>query len=136
MFWPFLQKKNLSLGEEGEREAAKFLQKKGYRIIGRNVYNTKGRRLGEIDLICRDRSGTLVFVEVKTRWVSSSKETLPPELALTPQKMRRLERIAHYLLQERGWENIPYRFEAVAVEGEECDGKRIFHCRHIENILF
>lgn len=50
------------LGIEGENAAAKFLEKKGYRIISRN-YKT---HIGEIDIIAQD-GNTIVFVEVKTR---------------------------------------------------------------------
>ncbi len=51
------------IGIQGEKLAARFLQKNGYKILYRNF---RGRTGGEIDLVCRDRD-TLVFVEVKTR---------------------------------------------------------------------
>ena len=49
-------------GEKGEKLAAGYLRRRGYRILERN-YQT---RFGEIDLIARKRD-VLVFVEVKTR---------------------------------------------------------------------
>jgi len=54
--------KQLTLGARGERLAARFLRKRGYRILLCNY------RIGadEIDLIALD-GDTLVFVEVKTR---------------------------------------------------------------------
>jgi putative endonuclease len=53
------------LGREGERLAARFLRKNGYRLLYRNY---RPRRGGEVDLVCRDKAaGELVFVEVKTR---------------------------------------------------------------------
>jgi len=52
---------HLTLGREGEDEAARLLTSLGLRILARN-YST---RLGEVDLICR-HGDTLVFVEVKT----------------------------------------------------------------------
>jgi len=51
-----------TLGCDGEELPAKFLKKKGYRIIARN-YKT---RIGEIDIIAKD-GNTLVSIEVKTR---------------------------------------------------------------------
>lgn len=49
-------------GQLGEREAARVLKKKGYRILARNW--REGR--DEIDLVCLDEK-TMVFVEVRTR---------------------------------------------------------------------
>lgn len=55
--------KHLRLGARGEKLACRFLRQKGYKILYRNF---RGRRGGEIDVVCRDHD-TLVFVEVKTR---------------------------------------------------------------------
>lgn len=54
---------HLRRGKRGEDLACRFLRKRGYKILHRNF---RGRRGGEIDIVCRDRD-TLVFVEVKTR---------------------------------------------------------------------
>ena len=51
-----------SLGEKGEEIAMLHLKQQGYRILEQN-FRTK---LGEIDIVAVD-SGSLVFVEVKTR---------------------------------------------------------------------
>lgn len=50
------------LGRFGEEQAAKFLRKKGYRIVEMN-YTC---RLGEIDIIAENRD-FIVFAEVKLR---------------------------------------------------------------------
>nr|WP_240933301.1 YraN family protein [Diaphorobacter sp. HDW4B] len=49
-----------------EDQALAHLQKAGLKLVTRN-YRTPGRGGGEIDLIMRDRDGTLVFVEVRSR---------------------------------------------------------------------
>ena len=54
---------HLRRGKRGEDLACRFLRRRGYKILYRNF---RGRRGGEIDIVCRDRD-TLVFVEVKTR---------------------------------------------------------------------
>jgi putative endonuclease len=54
---------HLRRGAHGEKLACRFLRRHGYKILYRNF---RGRRGGEIDIVCRDRD-TLVFVEVKTR---------------------------------------------------------------------
>lgn len=54
--------RHLALGVNGEELAARYLEKKGLRIIERRV---RFRR-GELDLVARD-GREWVFVEVKTR---------------------------------------------------------------------
>jgi len=49
-------------GQESETVAVNFLEKKGYKIIGKN-FRTK---FGEIDIIAKDFD-TLAFIEVKAR---------------------------------------------------------------------
>ena len=49
-------------GVLGERSAAEYLEKNGYRIVCRNYKN----RISEIDIIAKD-ADTLCFIEVKTR---------------------------------------------------------------------
>lgn len=53
-------------GDAAEAGALAHLQAQGLRLLARN-YRTPGRGGGEIDLIMRDRDGTLVFVEVRQR---------------------------------------------------------------------
>lgn len=53
---------NKEIGDFGENEACRFLEKNGMQIIKRN-YSCK---VGEIDIIARD-GDTYVFCEVKTR---------------------------------------------------------------------
>lgn len=54
------------LGDAAEDQALTHLQDRGLQLLARN-YRTPGRGGGEIDLIVRDRQGTLVFVEVRSR---------------------------------------------------------------------
>src|SRR5438105_3790610 len=62
---PWTEDARHRLGREGERLAARYLRKHGYKILYRNFRAPHG---GEADLVCRDKeSETLVFVEVKTR---------------------------------------------------------------------
>lgn len=54
------------LGAWGERLAEQEYLKRGFVLVARNIYNTRGKRLGEIDLVLRTET-ELIFVEVKTR---------------------------------------------------------------------
>lgn len=96
-----------NLGQEGEDRAARYLAKQGYRILERN-YRT---RVGEIDLIVLHQ-GTVVFVEVKTR---TSDAYCAPELAVTPQKQRRMIKAALGYIKHRKFHQVPCRFDVVAI---------------------
>ena len=57
------------LGDVAESRALAHLQAHGLKLVERNYRVAQGpnRHGGEIDLILRDRDGTLVFVEVRRR---------------------------------------------------------------------
>lgn len=94
-------------GHSGEKAAARFLQRQGYKILVRN-YRV---RWGEIDLVCR-HEGVLVFVEVKTR---SEGSWGSPAEAVTHGKQRRLVRAARSYLSELDVQGMPVRFDVVEV---------------------
>jgi len=52
---------SLSLGRQGEKLAAEYLQKKGFAIVHKNFRSGKG----ELDLICH-KDSDLIIVEVKS----------------------------------------------------------------------
>ncbi|MBI4610920.1 MAG: YraN family protein [Candidatus Rokubacteria bacterium] len=95
------------VGRRGEAEAARFLKQRGFVILEQNVRS----RLGEIDLVARDR-GTVVFVEVKARRAGQGD---PPEAAVTPRKQGRLGRLAQGYLKAKGLGEARCRFDVVAV---------------------
>jgi len=53
-------------GDAAEDRALAHLRAQGLALVARN-YRTPGRGGGEIDLVMRERDGTLVFVEVRKR---------------------------------------------------------------------
>jgi putative endonuclease len=115
-----------ALGAEGEERAARYLTRRGYRIVDRNV------RAGgvEIDLIaCR---GTLVvFVEVKTR---RSTRFGDPELAVDAAKQSRIVRGAAAWLQNHRGRAVRVRFDVIAWQVQasgQFPGSR-WRVRHIE----
>ena len=99
-------------GDAAEDRALAHLQAQGLRLMARN-YRTPGRGGGEIDLVMRDRDGTLVFVEVRKRASSRYGGAAASVSAL---KQRRIVFAArHYLLRLR--EPPPCRFDVISMEG-------------------
>ena len=95
------------LGPEGERLAAQFLQKLGYRIVARG----HRQKMGEVDLIALDGS-LMVFVEVKT-WRSGDRGD--PSEAVDARKQERLTRAALIYLKRRNLLEHPARFDVVSI---------------------
>ncbi len=111
------KQQRLKLGDKGEKVAANFLIAQGYEIVAANFSNDKGYRLGEIDLIVKNKQGKIIFVEVKTRknMKSDSNEGIIPENAITPNKIRKLEKAANVFLKLNGLMDVAWRIDAVAI---------------------
>jgi len=88
--------------------ACRFLRRNGYKILYRNF---KGRRGGEIDIICRDND-TLVFVEVKTR---TREDFGRPFSAVDRAKQKRISRGGLAWLRMLDNPDILFRFDVVEV---------------------
>lgn len=114
-----------ALGAEGEARAARFLARRGYRIIERNV------RAGgvEIDLIAA-RGALVVFVEVKTR---RGVGLGPPEAAVDRAKQQRLTRGAAAWLQRHETRARRIRFDVVSCRAPSSARPGLaWQIRHIE----
>ena len=85
-----MTKRRQALGRDGEAEAARFLEARGYRIVARNV---RAARV-EIDLIAQ-RASLIAIVEVKSRRATSPDGFgghAQAAEAVDPQKQARLRR--------------------------------------------
>lgn len=88
------------------------MEKNGYVLLEKN-YRC---RTGEIDLIAKD-GAYLVFLEVKYR---NSAALGDPAEAVDLKKQKRITGAARYFLMTHGYgEDIPCRFDVVAILGEE-----------------
>ncbi|MDP6625328.1 MAG: YraN family protein [Nitrospinota bacterium] len=105
------QNTHLITGKQGEKMAANYLKKNGYKIVEKN-YHCK---FGEIDVIAMD-GDVLSFIEIKTR---SSKEYVPPEFTVTKHKQSKIKRSACHYLGRHGIENRDCRFDIVAITMEK-----------------
>jgi putative endonuclease len=112
-----------AFGELGERIAARWLARRGWRVLARRFRS--GHR--DIDLIA-ERSGTVAFVEVKARrgrWYGD------PVEAVHWRKRRELVRSASVWVDRHGSAvgATIYRFDVIGVLLE---GERV-RVRHVEN---
>lgn len=111
-----------SIGDEGEALALAHLQRAGLVLVERNYRVARGphARGGEVDLILRDRDGTLVFAEVRTRRGSGHGGAAATVGAA---KQQRLVLAAHHYLLR--WASPPpCRFDVVAIDGERVEWLR------------
>ncbi|MCR1898126.1 YraN family protein [Irregularibacter muris] len=99
--------RNIEVGIIGEKEARKFLSKKGYKIIEQNFRC----KLGEIDIIAKQED-TIVFVEVKTR-----KNNLfgTPAQAVNKSKQMKIIKTALYYLKIHNEFSKNIRFDVIEV---------------------
>jgi putative endonuclease len=98
----------LTLGQRGEREAERFLLRRGWITIERNYCD----HFGEIDLVMADDE-TVVFVEVKTRAIEDG--TSPAE-AVDEVKIERFTKTAQGFVRRFGLEECRLRFDVVAIK--------------------
>ncbi|WP_298035130.1 YraN family protein [uncultured Dysosmobacter sp.] len=104
-------------GDRGEAEVAKYLRKKGYALLA-----SQWRcRFGELDLVARDRKGTVCFVEVKLR--SAYSIGLPREF-VDRRKQERLRSAAAAYLSTYELD-APARFDVAEVYADSGGALRV-----------
>ncbi len=115
---------HLATGIWGEKTAARFLKKRGMKVLGKRVHVTAR---DELDLVARD-GDVLVFVEVKTR---KSEDYGRPMTAVDRRKRQVLSRGAVRYLQKLKNRDVNFRFDVIEVIGTPDSGEP--HVRHIKN---
>lgn len=113
--WKAMHKSKTSqTGALGEKVAATFLIRKGFRILERNYR----KPWGEIDIIA-EKDGVVRFVEVKAfsgdiEHLSREKNSYRPEEQIHPAKMKKIVRTAQLYMSYRE-DDREYQIDAVAV---------------------
>ena len=96
-----------ALGQAGEAAAADFYQQAGYEVLARGYRHGRA----EVDLIVRQGTALLVFVEVKTR---SGGQYGPPETFVSTRKKELFRLAATHLQEELDWRG-DIRFDILAL---------------------
>ena len=112
------------LGARGEKAAARYLRRRGYKILTKNFRSGKA----EVDLVARHKDW-LVFVEVKTR---ETEQFGAPSEAVQLDKQRNLSKAALDYLRQLGNPRIHFRFDIVEVV-QRADSKKPDDIRLIQN---
>ena len=109
-------------GDAGEARALAHLVAQGLTLVQRNYRVARGpnARGGEVDLILRERDGTLVFVEVRSRR-SASHGGAAASVGAAKQRSL-LFAAQHFLRTQRVLP--PCRFDVVAIEGDRIEWLR------------
>lgn len=119
-----MSKNKKALGTLGEKIAANYLSKYGYKIIESN-YRC---RFGEVDIVAY-KNDTYVFIEVKTRKNLSFGR---PVEAINGKKKMHLIKIGQYYMQISNLKNCDFRFDAIEVMMYPREIPKI---NHIKNIM-
>lgn len=118
----FTDRTTKAVGDAGEARALAHLLRHGLVLVERNYRVARGPRArgGEVDLIVRERDGTLVFVEVRMRRDAGHGGAAA---SVGAAKQRRIVLAArHYLM--RMATPPPCRFDVVAIDGDRLDWHR------------
>ena len=111
-------------GDWGEEKAARYLRRKGYRILDRNF----SCRQGEIDIVA-GKGGFVVFVEVKLRKSAAFAEARE---FVTPRKQARILAAARLWLQAHPCEEQP-RFDVIEVYAPDGIDRFRVRIEHLES---
>jgi putative endonuclease len=111
-----------SVGDAGEARALAHLMHQGLTLVQRNYRVAAGpnARGGEVDLILRERDGTLVFVEVRARRNAAFGGAAA---SVSATKQRSLVFAAQHFLR-RFNAPPPCRFDVIAIDGESVEWLR------------
>ena len=117
------------IGAIGEKIAAKYLRRHGYRILARNLH--MGRN--ELDLIAKDKQ-YLAFVEVKTRSFDSLEQAQQhrPALAVDHAKRQRTLQATRDYLHLQPTPLCP-RLDVIEVYLDRSKRPKLLKINHIEN---
>ena len=121
------------IGNEGEKQAAKYLEKLGYSILERNYL----RKWGEIDLIAKKKA-VLYFIEVKTvttNYHVNGVGWYRAEDNVHTWKIQRLKRaIQSYLAEKRISIETEWEFSVITVVLKR-KSRELYKIEHLENLI-
>lgn len=118
-----------AVGRYGERVAERSLLAAGWQVLDRNWRSPEREAPGELDIVALDPAGVVVVVEVKTRRGHGCGSPLE---AVTPDKLRRLRRLAGLWCRHHGTAGASgLRIDVVGVDVPRAGAARLTHVRGV-----
>ena len=119
--------KKSETGKLGEDLACRYLVQNGYKVIERN----HRQKWGEIDIIAKEKDGTLLLIEVKT--ATGSHPAIAGEDQMTTSKIHKFKKIAqsyatNYFKDRDDSKGFRLDLLTVNINLEDC------HIKHYKNI--
>jgi len=111
----------LDTGRQAEDRALRHLVEAGLQLLQRNyrIARGPGARAAEIDLILRERDGTVVFVEVRSRAAGPAPASRYGGAAASVDRAKQTRIVyaaRHWLMRQPS--PPPCRFDVVAIDGD------------------
>ena len=116
-------------GDLGEKVAADFLEKNGYKILERNFVGAGN----EIDIVATNKErDTTVFIEVKTRIQSTVNSRFSrPAAAVTPEKQRKIISASKIYMKKLKYKT-KMRYDVIEVYLEKTEGEdKVSDIKHL-----
>lgn len=119
-------RRRVALARRGEAFAARLYCAQGAQILAHNV----SYPVGELDLVVREKDGTIVFVEVKTR----TSAAFGVAEAVTPLKLSRMRRAAaQWLAEQADFSHVRFDVVGLTVNDTASDGFDIDYFAGVEH---
>jgi len=109
-----------SLGQRGEEAAQAHYKAEGFSLLEANYFNKKGKRLGEVDFIVKNKTA-IVFVEVKTRTQEKGRFGSGAEAVNGFKQIKLLKAVKTYLGGHPEFTNLQPRIDVCEVVMGELD---------------
>lgn len=121
--------KTVDIGRLGEKVAARYLRKNGYKISEMNIHASHN----EIDIIATNKD-YVVFVEVKARHTDATLQSYfgSPASAVTFAKQKRTIDAARQVLSSGKYSMLQPRFDVIEVYLDKTNNK-VLNINHISN---
>lgn len=132
-FFKPVEGKVKTLGQRGEEFSQEYYKKLGFELVESNFFNNKGKRIGELDFIVKNKD-TIIFVEVKTRTAEKDRFGSAEEAVNFSKQMKILKTVKLFLNQFVKYQALRPQIDVCLVNYKKLD-KNPFSVKIISNAV-